>query len=248
MSGRCHIICSKLFSCIVITAFFQCAVLADDYRNPLYDKLLIQPFHKTADITGAFSGCDIKFRCTGQIQGESIWCIGMNRYDDTVFFRCFGILREHKIIDQCKLRICAVTRHHDVSRCVVAFTIRTDRINDRLVQLVHAVKAFFRRSRVFIIDPPFVIRPHLSWLIHRLIDQMLIVIRKSIRNLLPDLCHIFLGPVHLIVGRILKAILIIVMDIDDHIHTLPVGPVNHFLHAIHPLTVDVVIAVHMIVP
>ena len=84
-------------------------------------------------------------------------------------------------------------------------------------------------------------------LVHRLEDEVLIVVLESIGNLRPELYEAWL---HLVVGspQIAAVDPVLVVEVEDNVHIVADTVVHYLLDPCHPLRIHIILAVKVIVP
>jgi len=140
----------------------------------------------------------------------------------------------------------AIGRHHQVTVSVVAAG-GAHGVHKSLVQLVDAARHLLAEL-IVAVEPPLLVGALGPGLVHGFKNQVLVIILEALRQLLPDGGDVLFSGVVVFVGGVEVALLVIVMDVEDHIHITLDGPVHHFLHAVQPGGVDGEISVHMVVP
>ena len=139
-----------------------------------------------------------------------------------------------------------ITRNSYIS-CTVIAAWWTDSIKYVLIELVYSLDSVDTIA-VWRIYPPFILMSDKSWLVHSLKYELVVIVLEAVGYLWPYSCHILFWL--LIMSRIGIHIfqIVIMVNIEDHVHTVVDSVINDFLNSVHPLLGYIIASVNVIVP
>ncbi len=169
-----------------------------------------------------------------RIHREIIRRISVKRNADII------IVRNFKIAVYVIISGSAVIGHHQKSCVLVRRLDGADCVDKILIQFVYDFIAG-------LISRPLYICSGGSRFIHSLKDKVLVIVGKICRDLCPEL---FEFRRHIIVGRreIGPVYPLLVVNVQDNVHSVVIGVVNDFFDTREPLLADIEVSVNVLIP